>query len=404
MRKSEFNEEYIQTLLENLPKAEDKRSKAEIWQNIELRRRRKERKTRIGPIIAAVCAVMLLLILSPSFLAQFSGQQGSSKLAGSPPHLEKKALPEKNISESSSDKSMVADKDQQESSSDSSAQKSSSKAPVSEDNAKSSEKTFVVPRDQQDKAVVVALQDQNVENIIPITLEGGSKQPKAEQITPLLRQVNAEALGFAPTELTKLNFKETSSDTVTVNAGKALSIESEAESFLKDLLEETFRWSGYKKAQLETDGHKGINFGQYGSLDILHISPEMKKGYFLFQPQPGKEKLFTPSRESFATVEDAIAGMKKAENHSQESLLAKDLPIKELQTAGKKLIISFSKHENVERTDKYILMLEGLLLTAKEFGYESVLFKNLKAEKIGRMDVTKPVEVPYSPNPVNWKD
>ncbi|MFY4775939.1 hypothetical protein [Metabacillus sp. RGM 3146] len=420
MKKSEWNEEGIEKLLGELPGITDKRPKSEIRQNVEMRMQQKSRKVWIGPLIASAAVLLILFIVSPSWISQLTGSQSSNEKSSSsskgPEKIEvsensaakkesvnsKKSLPETPVSDSS--KTPVSD------SSKAPQSDSENRAPAIAENKETAPKqtavakTFVVPESQKNRAVVIALRDQNIENIIPVTFEGSVNDSKPSQINQLLDHVNIEAMGFAPPEIKGLEFQDQPLNTVHVNVTDGRKISSEADSFLKDILEETFRWSGYKKIDLMTNGKEGIDFGPYGKLNSLELKKEMKKAYYLFQTETQHQKLLTPSRETYATINQAVEAMKTKENNSQKSLLLKELPIKELKSAGHELIIYFSKHSQMEKSEQYVVMLEGLLLTAKEFGFETVRFKNLQAARIGRMDVTKPVAVPYSPNPIHWKN
>ena len=66
---------------------------------------------------------------------------------------------------------------------------------------------------------------------------------------------------------------------------------------------------------------------------------------------------------------------------------------------GEELQISFGSDAHFENSEPYILMLEAILLTAKDFGMKRVSFQGINVSQIGNIDVTKPVDVPYSPNP-----
>ncbi|UOK56899.1 hypothetical protein MGI18_19400 [Bacillus sp. OVS6] len=49
-------------------------------------------------------------------------------------------------------------------------------------------------------------------------------------------------------------------------------------------------------------------------------------------------------------------------------------------------------------------MLEAILMTAKEFGYENVKFEGINVDRVGDMNVTEAVPVPFSPNPVELNE
>ena len=42
-------------------------------------------------------------------------------------------------------------------------------------------------------------------------------------------------------------------------------------------------------------------------------------------------------------------------------------------------------------------MIEAILLTAKEYGFDTVQFKNTNVKNIGRFDLEHPIQVPIAP-------
>ena len=73
----------------------------------------------------------------------------------------------------------------------------------------------------------------------------------------------------------------------------------------------------------------------------------------------------------------------------------------ELTTSQDTLQIRFSKKlENITKVN-LVLLIESVLMTAKSYGYQQVIFQNLTTgNKIENYNLAKPISVPQAPNPV----
>ncbi|MFV2050905.1 hypothetical protein ACEWK1_26530, partial [Metabacillus sp. YM-086] len=175
---------------------------------------------------------------------------------------------------------------------------------------------------------------------------------------------------------------------------------SSAEVMFKETIQETFRWIGVKRANLSTNGKEGIEFGNTGLVTEIDISQIRKKAYLIYQHDKNTKKLLVPSPEPLKTMIEAIDLMKNGIPAYNLSPSIGNNIIINVSENENQLNIEFNENKDIKNNEQSIMMLESLLLTAKDFGYKTVKFNGISEERIGVMNVTKPIEVPYSPNPI----
>nr|MDH3163997.1 hypothetical protein [Bacillus licheniformis] len=169
---------------------------------------------------------------------------------------------------------------------------------------------------------------------------------------------------------------------------------------LKNVINETFKWGSYDSVLFISNDKSGVEFETFGMLADMAIMHQTQKCYYLYESSDGR-RFLAPSSESYESVQEAIKMMKNEESGTHlKPILSDDTPIEDIQKNGKELIIQFSSSANIENKPEDVLMVEGLLLTAKDFGFTKVKFKNASITKVGAYDLSKSVQVPYAPNPM----
>ena len=172
---------------------------------------------------------------------------------------------------------------------------------------------------------------------------------------------------------------------------------------MKKVLNETFKWSSYNSVQFVSNGEPGIEVDSYGMLMDLSIEQQSQRGYLLYDSADGKQYL-VPSNDSYRDIKEAIRKMQQGESGSHlTSIIPSDRLIQSVEENGKELIIHFSSSADIQNQTDDILMLEGLLLTAKDFGFTKVKFMNANINRVGSYDLSKSIPVPYAPNPITIK-
>ncbi|MGG1241395.1 sigma-X negative effector [Bacillus licheniformis] len=367
MMKSEWNEEQIKELLNQLPAVKDHRSPQDIYKRLTMANSKKKPAVRwIGPACAAVIAVYIAFIISPHFFDQAQPQQ-------------KEASQENAVT-----KTDTAD---------------SPKAALPLDQT-----SFVVPEKEQNNYITVAIADAETSTIIPVSI----KKTSADQTIQDMLSKSGE-LGILdhnaitiPSFIDEVEIKEkTKQKELSIRVRQpATAFSVKDDTLLKELLIESFKWSPYEKIKfLSEQNESGVRIGSYGTFTEISIPKQSKRAYYLYQNKQGQD-FFVPSKKTFDTVKEAI---KEMESSSQEDTapLIQTGAVQSVTKKQKHLYIRFSKDSEVEDSIAGILMLEGLLLTAKEFGFTEVTFTETRTKKIGRYDVTDAIRVPAAPNPIS---
>lgn len=64
------------------------------------------------------------------------------------------------------------------------------------------------------------------------------------------------------------------------------------------------------------------------------------------------------------------------------------------------LILKYIGNEEVEESSFTVTMIESILLTAKSYGYEAVLFQSMPIDEVGIYQFSKAIDVPIGVNPI----
>ncbi|MCO4850326.1 GerMN domain-containing protein [Bacillus vallismortis] len=366
MMKSDWNEEQIKELLSQLPAVKDHRSPQDIYKRLTMAKIKKKPAVRwIGPACATAIAVYIAFIISPQFFDQAEPQQ-------------KEASQENAVT-----KTETAD---------------SPKAASSLDQT-----SYVVSEKEQKKYITVAIADAETSAIIPLSI----KKTNADQTIQDMLFESSE-LGILDHAITIPSFI----DEVEVKENpnkKELSIRVHQpiedfavkdDTLLKKLLKESLKWSPYENIKFLSEQNKsGIRIGSYGTFTEIAIKKQSKRAYYLYQDKQGQDFL-VPSEKSFDTVKEAIKEMESGIQQDTTPLFQAGT-VKSVTKKQKHLYIRFSKDSAVDNSIAGILMLEGLLLTAKEFGFTDVTFTETRTKKIGKYDVSDAIPVPAAPNPIS---
>ncbi|USK32373.1 hypothetical protein LIT25_17435 [Bacillus sp. F19] len=380
MNKSNWNEEQIAKALRKLPAIEDKRTSAEIYARLP-KKEYKHRKHWVTPAVTSIAALIILLLISPYFLNQLG------------------------VNESKSDSSMdKASYEQAEQSIQDSSIKSESKLYV-----QSEKTTFVARPEDQVSIVTLAYPDQQVQNMIPVSVKMEKSEDYLKLFQSALSAFDPAQLGLSSSSLTGTNLDyakgATSKLLIDVNENSFAQSSSETDNKLfTEGIEESFRWQGVEEAEYYKNGEKGIELGAYGFQEGMKLDKFKRKAYFLYQESIEAPKLLAPSLLPFENLSEALSAMKDNGTLGLKPVIEKTVVIKEIEEKNHNVTIEFTDESTIDDNETDTLMLEAILMTAKEFGYENVKFEGINVDRVGEMDVTEAVPVPFSPNPVDLKE
>ncbi|MBO1514733.1 GerMN domain-containing protein [Metabacillus bambusae] len=394
MKRQEWSEEQLEQLLKQLPPVKDKQTAKDIFQSIQYKRQiNKKSRSWITPAVATVAALLIFALISPYIFQNFTTNQESkmdmstAKTSEETVKVENDSANNLKMAEANSQQGNYREQDT-----------------LSNTQLKSEkQETFVANENDAEEIITVGFTDPQAQNIIPISLEANEKKEKLEQIKEVNPEIYIDELGPITYELSKTDILETENpEEINIEYNGEPNVKSSSHDMLyQNAIIETFRWLDYKNAKLYTNDKEGIEFGQTGHKKDLVVKKETKKAYFLYQFDEETLKLLVPSPDSYDSVDSAFEAMKKGiEERSLKPTIMNNITMIMVKKNGDMLEIEFNQDVEFENSEPTIIMFESILLTAKEFGYKTVQFNGINIDKVGVMDVTKPIEVPFSPNPI----
>lgn len=363
MRKFQWNEEEMESLLKQMPPVKDRRSKAAIYEQL-AHAKQPKRRGRIVPAVVSVAAACLFVLI------------GVSLYPSSPTNESKKAKPEMSMTMQAKEVAPNENRTMQA------------------DEAPSFSRVLM-----SGNAVVFGLPDASAQTVIPISIAVEGQTPLNEQ----LEAAKAELvnLGVDAKWLEGVTFMASRNNEWTVHLSgthPVFSSGSTGEEMFLASIEETVRWMGGTSVQFFTDAKKGIDLPNTGHLETITIAKK-QRAYYLYAPKEGAPTLLAPSPQSFATIEKAFESMQAVSGMFRPSI-AKEVHIASVQSQHGDLVVQFTADSSFADSVSSQWMLEAILLTAKEFHFRSVTFTGGNVGNIGPYRWNEKIAVPVAPNPL----
>lgn len=413
MRKSKWSDDQLEELLRQMPKIKDDREPVEIYQNIEIKIGKRKQNTWILPAAAAAAALFLFFLLAPSLLnwkesagnsiERTADKSSSADMAGENSTFDKRektaADTELKINEENSQENasqFAADSETE------SKDEINLKLATADDNTIS-----VYEEDLEGKEVLTyAIPDQSAQNIVPVSVlvAKDSTKSKFDLFEENMSRLTEEDWGLSDYYPLKASFsfnQENRTLTVDVPKDHPYSMSSTTETQLQQVLASVMNNLNIQKINLATEGQTGIEFSHFGNMESF--TSEKARGklvYYFLYPNGAESKPFmVPLREELSSIKEAFTAMKK---NQEEANLRASIPeeinfeAKEIQE--RKLLIRFENESEVNDDESTLYAIEAILLTAKEFNFETVKLENADADKIGKFDLETELKVPVAAN------
>jgi hypothetical protein len=409
MKKSEWNDEQLEHLLKQMPIVKDNRDPREIYQNISSKVKRKQKKTWIIPSLATAAALVLVVLIGPSFLSQTSDFSLNSK-----------------NSESIADDSnivMALDSPKEEEAPEMATITGDSSEDVNrKTNITSTEEpTSYVIREYTDKKLFTfGVPDPMLQTVIPVSvLVDWSEQSHIDLLPDVIQKVNEKliSLGYdTHFPLAQYSFSEKQNEDGTKNIILDFGPDMYPGSFASGEsfafwggITETFRWfdDSYKEIEFHQNGKQGVMIGQSGFEEKPHkLEKAGKRAYFMYMPFEDGRKFLIPNQVTgkSTTFSDAIETMRnnvEIGTFILQPTILESVNFEIDESDSENVTITFTDNTTLEDNDTFVFMIDAIMLTAKEFGYQTVTFNNANIDLIGSWDLSG-VEnsVPIAPNPI----
>lgn len=383
MKKSEWSDKQLEELLRQMPKIEDHRNPRDIYQNLSIKKRKKS--AWLIPGFAATAALLLFFILIPRFIEGTQSFDSAKQEESS--SQEKISIAD--------DKSSILNKEEDGLSG------SEAKMMMTEMN-----KTAIYDDEVENgKVITYWIPDSQAQILVPVSIVVPPDDNKNwltifTESMGLLKEEEWGLTDYYPLNATFELDEINNTVIVDVPSDHKYGDGSAGEMTFLDILQKTIASnSQINNIILRTNGQPGIEFGNYGEMDKLDVNREGKHGYFFYTPDGLETTYLVPSTNTFQDINAAFEAMKtdQAEG-SLASSIGPSFQIKEFSIQDNKLIINMDGSTLMENTPATVYSFEAILLTAKEFGIETIMVVNAPIKLLGPFDLSKEVKVPLAPN------
>lgn len=392
-----WDDKKIEDLLKRMPLVEDHRKPAEIFYQVQKRMRKEKRQYWYIPAAAIATVLFLSFILYPSI---FSNNDASHN-----DEMERYSVTDNDQGSAMLKANEATDAGNQDVAETEESLEDSTNPGImelEENPSKSALYTNQVTDDMT--AITYAVPDDQVQNIVPVTITvpKNEDQTWVDQYNNNQSQIPFEELGLDGEYLPYKGEVSIASDGSAIklnlernhpyNHGSAGNVS------LTTSLDYTLQNSPFDKVIFSTEGKPGVEIGNYGVIPEHNVNKIFNQAFFIYQKSQKAKKLLSPYVAiSYPTIQEALDAMQ--EDVDTHNLIAplKDFGIKAVTEDGEGLIIEFGD-QIIDQTQDNMLSLEAILLTAKNFGYKTVIFKHPKQDHFADIMFNEPVEVPMAPN------
>lgn len=392
MGNSNWHEKKVEDILKQFPEIKDERNPRDIYQNVMVKMKKKQRKVWIMPSVATITAFCLIFIIVAN-LTNWPGSNDNVEEKNASMELAKvEEGPLNEINDYSNEESLKESilEDSESYSLDSLESKLSYSS--------------IYEEDLQDREVITyAIPDQQVMNIVPISIlvPKGETKSKFEMFKDNMVHLSEEKWGlnnYYP--LVAELIEERNEIHVNVPSDHPYENGSASEETFQNVLTNKHDSLESEKIVLFTEGKPGIEFGNKGLMKTFPVTNVTHSVYYMFYVNGDHESpLLVPMESNISSINDAFTAMKS------------DVPTQQLNASipawfgfsirndsNETLIVELQDDIEFENDQAVINTIEAMLLTAKDFGFSGIKFENAPVNELGKFQFNQEIQVPYAPN------
>jgi hypothetical protein len=390
VKKSEWSDKQLEELLRQMPKIHDHRNPRDIYQNLSIKKRK--RAAWLLPGIATAAAILLFFLLVPNMLDRTEYSHDSAD--------QEKSSNEEKISLSQEDASVGMKK----------GDSTKNEAGISGAETKmlmtGSNKTALYDEEVGDGAVLTYwIPDSQAQILVPIStvVQPDNNKNWLTTFTETMGLLREEEWGLSDYYPLNATFTlDNTNNTVIVdvpnNHNYAEGSTSET-NFINLLMRNIASNSKVNKIKLTTSGQKGIEFGNFGEMEEIEVKSEGKHAYFFYTPDGMETTYLVPSPDTYIDINAAFEAMKTDQpERGLAASLVSFFPFKDVTIRENKLFITMDENTAIENNLENVYAYEAILLTAKDFGIDTITILNAPIKLLGPFDLTKEIKVPLAPN------
>ncbi|MEC3884704.1 hypothetical protein VKA52_13305 [Halobacillus sp. HZG1] len=378
------SDEDIKKALSKLPAMEDRQSKERLYQKVSSRVNKPQRK--VAPWLFPGLATVAVLLVLAVFVPVFFSNSGMLTVEESADRADQSA--ESSTANEETSPSL-----------DSSSSENGEEAPqageskVAEDRkAQETELDSLILASEESGLTTLSYPGKNAEIILPTV----QKQQESEEFSP-------ERYGLADRVVDELKYEVNETEgsaVVTFPDGFSVNGTAWASAII-----ESIRWDlenfQLQEISVQTDSGDPVNLGSYGEISEVPVIQQGEYIFQLYQYEASSERFLAPiSVEDSLTFREALSLMKEkgkglyvspaVPEHVQFTSTTIDQGIMNIQV----------EHESWASEQQLLTMVEAILVTAGQFGFERVKFNGMNVSEFSTYDLKEPIDVPEIMNPV----
>lgn len=415
MKKHNRSRERIEHSLKQMPRVKDKRSKNEIYHNIQdrLDSKKRHRTHRRWPVpVFTSAAVLLLAILIVPGIWWTSNQTAS-------PSQEENAEDENEAGDSESaeqhesENTAENDTDSREDEEPEPAESGTEDAPpkIQEDTEESGEMPggYVAALTKEEgsggvNAVTIPFESARGAVIVPLTFV--AEADLKELLSFITEEVDGNEFGLGPAMTEKVSWENAengsleaavSSETTALESGQ-----------IERGIEELARYLGEKDIEVSNIPDEGS--GSEEEINVRDI--DENRGYYLYDVNDasylvtgeGAGVSTTNENGSLLSLEETLAKMNEGPEISEvRAPIPGSLTVGNVEGEGESVTITLSGSLEDASGEVQQAMIDAVGLAAADFGYETIKFISENSDTLGEVPLNQRWEVPAAPNTIEWK-
>ncbi|HHW38135.1 MAG TPA: hypothetical protein GXX18_13020 [Bacillales bacterium] len=407
MHKSTFNDEQLEKLLKCMPKVKTTQDPEQLFAKIssrleeekkmevtgnDFKKTPKRKKTWILPTLASIAAVIIVSLVIPSFLHQ---QDSATEETNNKANEQRSIIDEK--PKEAENSTMMA-----------------KEGPMAR-LAFASRLHLITELPETQEIITVAVPDENAQFIVPISfiVPKDGDMTNLERMETIQEHLHEEEWGLSSYILENVKFSEEQMDNgvkkliIDVPENHPYSNGSAMEIMFLSTVKEIAKQLGVSTVEFRTDSKPGIMLDHYGELKVLDLEKEkVKRLYYIFQPNGQIQKFLVPFPKEVEFTK-ALEEMKlpmEIDLQQIKPAIPETIQFKgvDMDQSTHHAVIEFAEGTTLTNDETNLLMVEAILMTAKEYGAETVEFKNASTDFIGPFNMLESIQVPLAVNPMPY--
>ncbi|WP_456274187.1 hypothetical protein [Bacillus sp. AK031] len=396
MKKNNWEETEIENMLREMPSIKDNRSREEIYKAIGNKKVVKKQRTWAYPALAGLAALMIIVMITPSLFESLNNsnyEDSASDMAAQEAadagsaESEIAALPENTEERAESGASSL----------DAAENRDGSIMMTME----APERLNLYEEDlQQYDVLTYGMVTPDAESVpVSVLVDKKVEADWLERFNEVSKQIPEQEWGFADYYPLSSSLALVNNElSYTVSQQDLTRMSSAEEQLFTESLLTALEATDYTMVHLRNEDGGIPMFPHMGEIAELSQAENRNRGYFTYPLENGATYL-VPGENEYDSIREAVSAMKQSPNGIMQSVIPESIqPM--VTVENNQLTISFEEILKLGDSagDENLLLIEGLLLTAKDFGFEQVMFENIDTPAWKEFDFSKPVSVPVSPN------